>query len=239
MESPNRSPLSPLSWLNKLILMAAGGTILAALLAIASLGRAGNRLLATLTAFVQPVTSEPQVELPTLVVERIRGASELTTAVFSMEAIVPAQQDRRLGHLTLGSTRLLYIAHGEVRAGVDLSALDPSDVDVDAETVTVRLPAPRILDRKIDVERSRVYDYNRGWFGLGPDVGLELQARASRATLDRVVSAACEGGILEDANRRAEFVVESLLNLPEGSPRVEVATTSPERLPLAAPTFGL
>lgn len=223
-DRPRPSSLVPVY---KLILLATGSAALVVLLAIAGLLRAGDRALTTLTAFLQPTRAEPRVELPTLVVERVRSASELTTAVFAMEAVVPVQQDRRLGNLTLGSTRLLYVAHGEVRAGVDLSALDTADVEVGAETVVVRLPPPRILDRKIDVEKSRVYDYNRGWLGLGPDVGPQLQSRAARTTLQRIVTTACDRGILEDANQRAELAVEELLNLPAGAPRVEIATTPP------------
>jgi len=225
MESEARPRLLP-SLLYRLILMTAGGVILAALLIPIGLLRAGDRFLTGLAAFFQPTATEPVISLPTMVVDRIRNASELTTAVFAMEAIVPAQQDRRLGRFTVGSTRMLYVAYGEVRAGVDLSALEPSDVEVNGETAIVRLPPPNILDRKIDVERSHVYDYTRGW--LGPDVGPQLQTQAARTTLERIVSTACEQGILQDANERAELVVEKLLNLPEGSPRVEIATTPPD-----------
>ncbi len=220
MTSSNRSRLSALS---KLLLMGLGGTILTALLVLIGLLGASDRFWGAVVSWLRPTVSEPQVELPTLVVERIRGASELTTAIFAMEAIVPAQQDRRLGNFTVGSTRLLYIAHGEVRAGVDLSALDPSDIEVSPETIIVRLPPPRLLDRKIDVERSRIYDYERGW--LGPDVGPQLQTRAARETLKRVVGAACDRGILQEANTRAEFVVGRLLKLD--ARRVEVVTTEP------------
>jgi hypothetical protein len=58
-------------------------------------------------------------------------------------------------------------------------------VQVTNNTIQLRLPPPRILDSKIDVNRSSVYDYNRGFLGLGPDVGPQLQTLAQRETLKK------------------------------------------------------
>jgi hypothetical protein len=73
-----------------------------------------------------------------------------------MEAVVPTSQDRKLGEYVIGTTRLLYIAYGEVKAGVDLSELKADNVQIVNDTILLRLPPPRILDSKIDVNRSKV-----------------------------------------------------------------------------------
>ena len=130
-----------------------------------------------------------------------------------MEAVVPAQSDRKLGEVTIGKTNLLYIAYGEVRAGVDLEEISAADITPSAEGTQVKLvlPPPRVLDTKIDVERSSVYDYSRGWFNLGPDRGVQLQALAQQEAQAKVERAACEQDILGQANDRAELVVSQLL----------------------------
>ena len=82
------------------------------------------------------------------------------------------------------------------------------------ETLTVKLPKPKLLDSKIDVGRSSVYDYNRGSLGLGPDVAPQLQSLAQKEALEKITTAACDKGILTQANDRAKLVIGQLLKVP-------------------------
>lgn len=171
---------------------------------------------------------------PTVIIERLRGASELTTAISTVETVVDASQDRTLGPFTIGRKKLLYVAHGDVRAGVDLAALTPDDVTVGGDTVTIRLPPPRILDSKVDVARSRVFDVDTELLApLAPD----LQSRAERFALERIVMAACEGGVLLKANQQAEVAVRTLLE-STGHAAVRVVSQPPaaDACPKADPT---
>jgi hypothetical protein len=155
--------------------------------------------------------AEPQIDPRSLVIDQIQGVSELTTAVFAMESVVPASRDRKLGNYVIGRTTLLYIAYGEVRAGIDLSEVTSDNVRVTGNSLELRLPPPEILDSKIDVHRSRVYDYDRGFLGLGPDTAPDLQELAQRETLQRILEAACDNGVLDEANERAEVALNQFL----------------------------
>jgi Protein of unknown function (DUF4230) len=223
-------------WLRQLPLIMTGGLIMAAAIVGAGFWRTGDRFFQNLqTLFTMP-QPEPQVDIRSIVVQQVRGVSELTTAIFSMEAIVPASRDRTLGNYVIGKTTLLYIAYGEVRAGVDLSKLQPEDVQVSTvsgtapsesgSTIHLRLPPPQILDSKIDVNRSHVYDYDRGFLGLGPDAAPELQDLAQRETLAKVMQTACAEGVLDQANQRADLVVTQLLSTA-GYKDFSVETQSP------------
>jgi hypothetical protein len=89
------------------------------------------------------------------------------------------------------------------------------------------LPAPKLLDSKIDVSRSNVYDYNRGFLGLGPDNAPTLQSLAQQQALEKIVTAACQEGILQRAGDRAKLVVSQLVKLPAYKEvQVEVAAPS-------------
>jgi hypothetical protein len=114
--------------LRNLMLMTTGGVVLIALLFGVGVLRSGTRFFEGLNAMFNAPQPKPQVDVRSLIVSQVRGASELTTAVFTMEAVVPTRQDRNLGGYTLGTTTLLYIAYGEVRAGIDLQDLKPDDV---------------------------------------------------------------------------------------------------------------
>lgn len=212
--------------LKNLLMMTAGGTVLLALLVLVGIWRTGERFFDRVSELFVGPPSTPKVDVRSIVIRQVRGASELTTAVFAMEAVVPTRHDRTLGRLVVGTTTLLYIARGEVRAGVDLKDLTPSDVEIASDTLQIRLPPPRILDSKIDVNQSSVYDYDRGFLGLGPDTAPQLQQYAEKEALKKIVAAACTEGLLKEANDRAQLVVTQLLNTA-GYKSVEVKTQSP------------
>ncbi|MGA7935273.1 MAG: DUF4230 domain-containing protein [Kovacikia sp.] len=217
-------------------LMLTGGAVAAALLVAFGAWRVGDRFLDNFSNLFQVVQPAPKVDVQSVVIQQVRNASELTTAVFTMEAVVPTSQDSSVGGFVLGTTKLLYIAHGQVQAGVDLSKLTSSNVQVAGDRIQIQLPPPEILDSKIDVSRSSVYDYNRGMLGLGPDVAPQLQALAQQEALKKIVSAACNDGLLTKASDRAKLVVSQLLTTAGyKTVTVEVQPPSPEVCPVGEP----
>lgn len=169
---------------------------------------------------------EPEIAPSTVIIQQIRGVSELTTTVFAMETVVPASQTREWGDFVVGESRLLYVAYGEVRAGIDLSQLSEAAVRTEGDRTIITLPEPTILDKKIDVEQSRIYDYDQGFLNLGPDKIPELLEFAQRETLNNILLKACDHGILREANEKAEVALMGLLgNASFGT--VEIQTTKP------------
>lgn len=189
-----------------------GGAVILAVFAGVGVWQSGERFFEGLRTMLTPAPVEPEVDVRSVVVRQLRGASELTTAIFAMEAVVPTRSDRTLAGYVVGSTNLLYIAYGEVRAGVDLAQIAEADIQLSGSTIAITLPPPQILDSKLDLSRSNVYDYDRGFLGFGPDNGPELQELAQAEALSKIESAACSEGILDEANRRAEMVVGQLLS---------------------------
>ncbi|MFZ4667431.1 MAG: DUF4230 domain-containing protein [Prochlorotrichaceae cyanobacterium] len=192
--------------------VAIGTVCVVGLLSLVGLWRSGGQFFQGLTAWITAPQPTPEVDVRSVMVNKIRGANELATAIFVMEAVVPTKRDRTLGNFTVGTTTLLYIAYGEVRAGVDLSKIEPQDIQVKENAIEITLPPPQILDGKIDVKRSDVYDYDRGFLGLGPDSAPELQTLAGQAALDKIIVTACSENILAQANQRAELAVGQLLS---------------------------
>lgn len=226
------------NFLHNLSLLLSGGVMAAGLAVGVGLWQGGDRFLTQLRAFFTVQQPAPQVDVQSLVVQQVRTMSELTTAAFGMQAVVPTSRDRTLGGYTIGRTTLLYIAYGEVRAGVDLSQISPADVQVMGETVTLRLPPPRLLDSKIDVTRSQVYDYDRGFLGLGPDVAPELQDLAQRQTLQEIIAAACSQGILQTASDRAQIAITQLLSTAGYQVTVQPQPPAPDACPASAMPAG-
>ncbi|MEO0351157.1 MAG: DUF4230 domain-containing protein [Cyanobacteria bacterium P01_A01_bin.15] len=213
-----------------------GGGVLVTLLAGYGLWRSGDRFMDGMRLMFTPKPPEDKVDTRTLVVNQVQGASELTTAIFSMEAVVPTESNRTVGNYVIGQTNLLYIAHGEVRAGIDLSAISEENIEVIDDSgdlppsLLVTLPAPKILDSKLDVTRSDVYDYDRGFLQLGPDRAPELQTLAQQEALKRIRQGACDEGILTMASERAEVTMRQLIE-PMGYGNLTVTVAEPEGCP--------
>lgn len=207
-----------------LLLWSLSGVNLVILLALLSIWRTGDRTLNFIGNLFRLQTIEEVADF-TPVVQRIKNIQELTTTVHTIETIVPASAERKLGDIPLATTRLLYVARGEIRAGVDLSELTAEDIVVSDRTIEINLPQAKILDSKIDVNNSRVYDYNRGFLNLGPDVAPQLQTLAQRETLVKIVNTACNEGILNSANLKAKEAITQLL-MNTGYQQVKVNTTA-------------
>ena len=230
---PRRIPL-PFRLMSALAGSLSGGLLILGIIIGIGLWRSGEQFVDGIKMALTPQPPEETVDVRTVVVQQVQGASELTTAVFAMEAVVPTTSSRTIANYEVGKTTLIYVAYGEVRAGVDLSELTPADVRVsDDNTLRVSLPPPRILDSKIDVSRSDVYDYSRGFLGLGPDRAPELQDQAQEVALQKIIVAACEQGILQDASGRAEQAVTQLL-ATTGFENIAIESRPPEQTACAA-----
>lgn len=142
------------------------------------------------------------------VIKELRELNRLETASFTIEKIVDAQTATtgRIQEFLFGD-RLLLIAHGEVIAGIDLSKLQESDMQIYDKTIGITLPAPEILIVSIDNSKTSVYDRQTGILSKG-DKSLESEARTEAEQSIRV--AACEGGILDEAGENARKQLTTL-----------------------------
>lgn len=218
---------SQIRFWQQVLLWGTGSVSLIVLLIIVSIWRAGDRALNFIGNLfkVQPV--EPKVEKLEPIVQRLKNIQELSTMVLTTETIVPTSAERKIGEIPLATTRLLYVARGEIRAGIDLSELQATDIKRSNNQLEINLPAAKILDSKIDVNRSRVYDYDRGFLNLGPDVAPQLQTLAQKQTLIEIVNTACSEGILNQANTKAkETITQFFANT--GYQKVEVNIATPK-----------
>lgn len=213
--------------LQKLLLWSGGGINLLILLLLINIWRTGDLALNFVSNLFNIAPVEPKIANSMPIVERIRNIQELSTTIQTIETIVPTSAERKLGDFSVATTKLLYVARGEIRAGVDLNALTDADIKVTKNSIEIDLPPAKILDSKIDVNHSHVYDYNRGFLNLGPDVAPQLQTLAQRKTLAKMVNTACEEDILEEANIKAKEAIIQLLSSSSREQQIKVKTTIP------------
>jgi hypothetical protein len=151
---------------------------------------------------------------PVTVIHEVRSLARLETMKYSVEKIITAETRQGAFEWLLGD-KLIFVAHGEVIAGVDLNKLTPDDLKVENGVLYVNLPEPEIFTTVIDNEKSYVYDRDTGLFTKG-EVNLETEAR--RAAEREIREGALEDGILELAGQNAESFLDRLfrdLGFPE------------------------
>jgi len=143
------------------------------------------------------------------IVHQVQGLSKLETSRFTMEKILDAERTRRYVPKFLAGETLVFVAHGEVVAGLDMSKLTEQDVQVSGTSITMDLPEPEILYSRLDNEKSRVYDRDRGLFSQA-DKDLESQVRATAE--EQLREDALEDDILVHARSNGEQSVRALLS---------------------------
>lgn len=158
------------------------------------------------------------------VIRQINSLSELVTVEFVIEKVegleVPSQHI--VGQLLGSENRLLMLAHGTVKAGIDLSKLKPEDIRISGKTITLRLPNAQITDAYLDDTQTKVIDRQTGL--LAPsDKDLEQTVRQN--AVDDIRRAARKGGIIREADERARRQLKNLL-LELGFEKVEFEPAS-------------
>ncbi|HEX8029571.1 MAG TPA: DUF4230 domain-containing protein [Vicinamibacterales bacterium] len=152
------------------------------------------------------------------VVHRIQQLQRLETVVFGMDKIVTGGQESRYFPQMLVGERLLLIVYGEATAGVDLSKVQPEQIEVNKKTVVMTLPAAEIFATRIDNEKTRVYSRETGLF-TQPDPNLESDMRKEAER--QIRQAALDGKILDTAAANARTTLTTFLT-GLGFERVEV-----------------
>ncbi len=163
---------------------------------------------------------------PTIVVRppailSVRAISDLATAQMLMSTVVEADQ-ARIGNILY--EKLILIACGRVKAGIDMSQLKDSDVveSADGKTVRVRLPRAKMLDSYLIDDPSQTCTtkvYDRTNLIVLPETK-ELEGQAREKAIEAIRKTAEESGLLSEARRNAQIAIERIL-LNAGYDKVE------------------
>jgi hypothetical protein len=143
---------------------------------------------------------------PMTIIRDVRSLARLETIQYTIEKVITAESGQGPLGILFGD-KLIFVAHGQVIAGVDMSKLDTRDLEVKDGVLYVSLPEPEIFVVDLDNEKSYVYDRETGYLTKG-QVNLESDAR--RAAEREIEKAAAEDGVLDLARQNAESYLSRL-----------------------------
>lgn len=176
-----------------------------------------------LSAPMLPPTPSPT---PVTVVDQVQAMGQLATVQYSIQAVLEETRERGDFWDWLTRERLLLVAYGEVIAGVNLAEVTAEDIRVEDEQVTIKLPQPIVISQRVDMDRTYVYDYERGFIGdlIPPDPNwvIQVESRAESVIVERAVA----DGILDKAATNAQVQLTALM-YSLGFKKVEFVVTMP------------
>ena len=142
------------------------------------------------------------------IVQRIQRLQRLESVKYTLEKVVTGEKQSRFLPQSLAGERLLLIVRGEVFAGVDLSKLKSSDVQVNGKQVKITLPHAEVFSTRLDNNQTRVYSRETGLL-VPADPNLESEVRAESER--QLLQAALIDGILNNASANARGTVTALV----------------------------
>lgn len=160
-----------------------------------------------LASLVSGRTTRIDTAQPTVVMQ-IRRLARLESVSYSMDKIVSGDREGRILPGILTGDRILLEVHGEAFAGVDLSRLSPSGVQLSDHTIHVQLPPAQIFTVALDDTKTHVYQRQTGLL-VPVDPSLEGEVRAQ--AVENLRQSALAAGILDTANQNACATVTKLL----------------------------
>lgn len=159
----------------------------------------------------RPFDSPTALRSTPSVVVAVRDLSRLESAEYHIERVIDLRdRQSRLFGLIRSEDAILFVAVGQVTAGVDLAELTDGDVIVDREagTAFITLPPARVLSVRLDNDRSWVYERSTDLLARRQE---DLETRARQEAERTLEQSALDGGILERARINAERTVAAFV----------------------------
>jgi hypothetical protein len=164
-------------------------------------------LIGTFLPRLLGTTGGPRMQSTSAVIQQVKTLSELVTVKYVIEKVVILEDVKYVA--VLGESRVLMVAHGVVKAGIDMGKLQPADIKLSGKKVVIRLPAAQITDAYLDENQTRIIERTTG---LLRAFDKDLEQTARQNAVDDIRRAARTGGILKDAEDRAHVQLRSLFH---------------------------
>ncbi|MSU57986.1 MAG: DUF4230 domain-containing protein [Pedosphaera sp.] len=158
--------------------------------------------------------SSPRIYGTATVLQQVQTLSEFVTVKYVMEKVVILEDVKWYPG---GDSRVLLVAHGVVKAGMDLKQMKSEDVRISGKKISIRLPPAQITDAFLDEKQTRVIERTTGVLRL---FDKDFEQTARQTAVDDIRRAARTTGILKDAEDRARGQVK-ILFLQMGFEQVE------------------
>ena len=150
-----------------------------------------------------PASSQPIYSTATIL-KQVQTLSQLVTVKFVLEKVVVMEDVQ-----WYGENRVVLIAHGVVKGGIDFEKLQPENIRIEQKKISMTLPPATIIDVYLDDKQTQVLERKTG---LMRTFDKNLEQNARRQAVDELRRAAKLHGILKEADERAQAQLKNLFH---------------------------
>lgn len=137
---------------------------------------------------------------PVTYINQIQALARLETIEYSVQQVVEVD-DKQGTFAFLYGTKMLIQVKGKVIAGIDMQKLQPGDMQLQTSVLYVKLPPAEIFITALDESKTQIWNIQNGIF-TRPDPNLVIDGL--QGAQDKILQAALEDGILDQAQKNAE-----------------------------------
>ena len=177
-------------------------------------------ILATIsvTFFVTNKFHEQELYSASGVLEQVKDISELNTVEMYFNEIIDFKNAKLFNNFQIPFTEksFIFTVKSKVKAGVDLSSIDESDIAISGKSLLIKLPNPKITSKEI--LSYKVYDEKNGLFN---EVTTEDTLKALELFEKDMEEQALSSGIIEKSKENTEHIIRNLF-LSYGFESIEI-----------------
>lgn len=134
--------------------------------------------------------------------KEVQSLSELVTVKYVIEKVVVVEDVK-----WYGENRVLLLAHGVVKGGVDLGRLRPEDITITGNTISIKLPPTQVIDVYLDENKTQVIERTTG---LLRAFDKDMEQTARQTAISDIGRAARTSGLKEEAERQGKEQLRAL-----------------------------
>jgi hypothetical protein len=135
--------------------------------------------------------------------KKVQTLSQFVTVKYNLEKVVVLEDAK-----WYGDSHVVLVAHGVVKAAIDLDQLGPNDIRISDKKISITLPRSRVVDAYLDDQRTQILERATGVLRI---FDKDLEQNARRQAVEELRLAALQNGILNDASDRARAQLTVLL----------------------------
>jgi len=151
------------------------------------------------------------------ILHQVQSLSQLVTVKSTFQKYVDFRDTRWYPG---GENKVLFLALGVVKAGINMTNIPPSHIQISRKKPTPLLPPPVITDGYLDDHHSQVLERSTGILRA---FDKDLEQNARQQAVDELRVLALDQKILRDAQDRAEALLTALF-LQTGFTEVQITT---------------
>ncbi len=165
---------------------------------------------------LQLITSNGETNIEsTTILERIESIGKIELVKYSFKEIleITRKTPEFLSIFKLGpDSKAVLITSGEAVGCIDLSEISSEDLIQQGDTLLITLPQPELCYYKVDLENTKLYSLQTGFFTEESKFVEEAYRQAER----QIKEAALQSNIIEQTKSNADLILKPILEKISG-----------------------